>query len=81
MANGINYTGDLQRYVLDRLFDNLTDKCWPSKQSRYASNNHSRDQVDISTDNQSIFDGVCDVGDWEIYRIPGYADDEIRTAI
>ena len=24
MADGINYTGDLPRYVLDRLFDNLT---------------------------------------------------------
>ena len=26
IAGGINYTGDLARYVLDRLFDNLTDK-------------------------------------------------------
>ena len=26
MADSINYTGDLPRYVLDRLFDNLTDK-------------------------------------------------------
>ncbi len=26
MADGINYTGDLPHYVLDRLFDNLTDK-------------------------------------------------------
>ena len=26
MADGINYTGELLRYVLDRLFDNLTDK-------------------------------------------------------
>ena len=25
IADGINYTGDLARYVLDRLFDNLTD--------------------------------------------------------
>ena len=25
MADSINYTGDLPRYVLDRLFDNLTD--------------------------------------------------------
>ena len=25
MADGINYTGILPRYVLDRLFDNLTD--------------------------------------------------------
>ena len=24
MADGVNYTGDLQRYVLDRLFDKLT---------------------------------------------------------
>ena len=23
-----NYTGDLARYVLDRLFDNLTDKSY-----------------------------------------------------
>ena len=28
MADGINYTGDLSRYVLDRLFDNLTDKSY-----------------------------------------------------
>ena len=26
MANGINYSGDFPRYVLERLFDNLTDK-------------------------------------------------------
>ena len=25
MADGINYTGDLPHYVLDRLFDNLTE--------------------------------------------------------
>ena len=28
MADGINYTGDLPRYVLDHLFDNLTDKSY-----------------------------------------------------
>ena len=28
MADGINYTGDLPRYVLDRLFDNLMDKSY-----------------------------------------------------
>ena len=28
MSDGINYTGDLPRYVLDRLFDNLTDKSY-----------------------------------------------------
>ena len=28
MADGINYTGDLPRYVLHRLFDNLTDKSY-----------------------------------------------------
>ncbi len=28
MADGINYTGDLPRYVLDRLFDHLTDKSY-----------------------------------------------------
>ena len=28
MADGINYTGDLPRYVLDRLFYNLTDKSY-----------------------------------------------------
>ena len=28
MADGINYTGDLPRYVLNRLFDNLTDKSY-----------------------------------------------------
>ena len=45
------------------------------------SNNLSRDQVKISTDNQSIFDRVFDVADWKIYRIIEYADDAIRTAI
>ena len=49
MADGINYTGDLQRYVLDRLFDNLTDKSllkfWRSEQCRFASNNYSREQL------------------------------------
>ena len=28
MADSINYTGDLPRYVLDHLFDNLTDKSY-----------------------------------------------------
>ena len=28
MADAINYTGDLPRYGLDRLFDNLTDKSY-----------------------------------------------------
>ena len=28
MADGINYTGDLLHYVLDRLFDSLTDKSY-----------------------------------------------------
>ena len=28
MADGINYTGDLLRYVLDCLFDSLTDKSY-----------------------------------------------------
>ena len=28
IADGINYTGDLARYVLDHLFDNLTDKSY-----------------------------------------------------
>ena len=28
MADGINYTGDLPRYVFDRIFDNLTDKSY-----------------------------------------------------
>ena len=28
MADGINYTGDLLRYVLGRLFDSLTEKSY-----------------------------------------------------
>ena len=28
MADNINYNGDLLDYVLDRLFHNLTDKCY-----------------------------------------------------
>ena len=45
------------RYVLDRLFHNLTDiflKCWRSEQCRFASNNYLREQFKISTDNRSI---------------------------
>ena len=34
MVDGINYTGDLQRYVLDRLFDNLTDKSYSNVDDR-----------------------------------------------
>ena len=49
MANGINYTGDLPHYVLERL-------------SEYK-------------------DRVCDVGNWESWGIPEYADDAIRNAI
>ena len=50
MADGINYTGDLLRYVLDRLLL----KCWRSEQCRSASNNYSREQFEISTDSRSI---------------------------
>ena len=62
-----------------RNFEQILQKCWRSEQCRFAANNHSWDQVEILTDNQSIFDRVCHVGDWDIYRIPEYADDEIRT--
>ena len=64
MADGIKYTGDLPRNVFDHLFDGqILLKCCRSEQCRYASNNHSRDLVKISTYNRSIFDSVCDVGD------------------
>ena len=39
MADGINYTGDLARYVLDRLFDSLTEKS--------CSNVDDRKNVDV----------------------------------
>ena len=60
MADGINYTGDLSRYVLDRLVDNLTDKSYLNVDDR---NNvdllriitwYSREQLEVSTDNRSI---------------------------
>ena len=35
MAVGINYIDDLPRYVLDRLFDNLTDKSYWNVDDRY----------------------------------------------
>ena len=34
MADGINYTGNLPRYVLDRLFDNLTEKSYRNVDDR-----------------------------------------------
>ena len=34
MAEGINYNCDLLRYVLDRLFDNLTDKSYGNVDDR-----------------------------------------------
>ena len=34
MADGINYTDDLPRYVLDRLFNNLTDKSYSNVDDR-----------------------------------------------
>ena len=39
MADGINYSGDLLGYILDRLFDNLTDKSY--------SNVDDRNSVDL----------------------------------
>ena len=84
MADGISYTGDFPRYVLDRLFDNLTDKSY--------WNVDDRNKVDllwiITRGSNSNFqltseykDRVCDVGNWESLGIPEYADDAIRTAI
>ena len=34
MAEGINYTGDLLRCVLDRLFDNLAEKSYRNVDDR-----------------------------------------------
>ena len=34
MADGINYTGDLLGYVLDRLFDNLSGKSYSNVDDR-----------------------------------------------
>ena len=34
MTDGIDYTGDLLCYVLDRLFDNLTDKSYANVDAR-----------------------------------------------
>ena len=42
MADSINYTGDLPRYVLR------------SEQCRFASTNYLREQFKISTDNRSL---------------------------
>ena len=61
MTYGINITGDLPRYALDRVFYNLTDKSYwtvddrnQSEQCWYASTNHSWDKVDIPTENRSV---------------------------
>ncbi len=86
MADGINYTDDLLRYVLDRLFDNLTDKSywnvddWNNVDFLWIITRWTMLKFQ-STDNQSIFDRVCDVGDWESWEIPEYVDDAIRIAI
>ena len=80
MADGTNYIGDLPHYVLDHLFDNLTDKSY-----RNVDDRNSVNMLQIITrktnDNRGIFDRICYVGDWEIYIIPEYADDAIRTAM
>ena len=34
MSDGINYTDDLPHYVLDRLYDNLTDKSYRNVDDR-----------------------------------------------
>ena len=39
MSDGINYTGDLPLYVLDRLFDNLMDKSYWNVDDRNNVNN------------------------------------------
>ena len=38
MTDGINYTGDLLGYVLDRTFDNLTDKSYTILLRYYLKN-------------------------------------------
>ena len=80
-----NYAGDLTRYVLDRLFDNLTDKSywnvddWNNVDLLRIITRGSKYKCQLTLG--SIFDLVCDVGDWESWWIPEYADDAIRTAI
>ena len=69
MADDINYTGNLPRYVFDRLFDNLTDQSYwnvddPNNVDLLrliARGSNSKFQPTIRV----IFDRVCDVGDWE----------------
>ncbi len=60
MADGINYTGDLPRYVLDRLFDNLTDKSYLN-----VDDQNSVDLLRIITrgsNSKFQLTIVCDVG-------------------
>ena len=66
MADGKNYTGDLPRYVLDRLFDNLTDKSYWNVDDQ---NNVGMLQI-ISRKTESkfqltigVFSSVCDVAE------------------
>ena len=58
MADGINYTGDLPRYVLDRSFDNLTNKSYWKVDDRnnvdFLRIITRGSNLEISTDNRSI---------------------------
>ena len=54
MAEGINYTGDLPCYVLDHLFDHLTDKSYCNVDDR-----NNVDLLRIIT--RGYKDRVCDI--------------------
>ena len=78
-----NYTGDLPRYVLDRLFDNLTDKSyWDVDVLRIIiRETKSTFQLTIGVFSITfVMYSTNDAGEWEIYRIPEYDEDEIRIA-
>ena len=85
MADGINYTGDLPRYVLDRLFDNLTDTSYWNVDDRNnvdllritTCGSNSKFQLTIGVFSIAFAMSVIE----KVGGIPEYADDAIRNAI
>ena len=81
MSDGIIYTGDLPRYVLDHLFDHFTDKSELNVEER--SNGDMLQIITCVRKSKISTIGVFSIifFIYRYLRIPEYADDEIPTAI
>ena len=72
MADGITSTGDLQLYVLDRLFDSFSTESLPDVDDR-----NNDDVGELYIDIQLCSATAKTLKSWQPSWIVGYHDDEI----